>query len=195
MISFKAVRAGTLFFLLVGLSFTTTSAFAFWKEVTVTREVEIAQIGEPIEILITDLSDGNDGLYLVPKGYAIAVGDVERIELHYDIGVSRELLNQVILRITTDDILIGDDDTYSHLVKITVMGTEDGIDLELFNDTITITVIVELLEPIDMDEAIAKGLDIELVNVEDSVRAYEEIKGKTISFVMGFELVKKEAIE
>ena len=195
MISFKAVRAGTLLFLLIGFSFTSTSALAFWKEVTVTNEVEVVTIGEPVEIIITDLSEGIESLRLVPEGYAIAVGDVEMIELHYDIGVSRELLNQVILRITTSDVLIGGEDTYSHLVKITVMGGEGGIDLDLFNDTITITIVIELLEPIDMDEAISKGLDIELVNVEDAEMAYEEITGQDISFVLGLELIKKEIIE
>lgn len=195
MISFKAVRAGTFLFLLIGLSFTTTSALAFWKEVTVTNEVEVITIGEPVEIIITDFSEGIESFRLVPVGYAIAVGDVEMIELHYNIGVSRELLNEVILRISTGDILIGGVDTYSHLVKITVMGEEGGIDLDLFNDTITIIVVVELLEPIDMDEAIALGLDIDLVNVDDSVLAFNEIRGKNISFVLGFELIKKEVIE
>ena len=195
MISFKAVRTGTLLFLIVGLAFTTTSAFAFWKEVTVTNEIEVVTIGEPVKILVTDLNDGNKDLRLVPLGYAIAVGDVEKVIMTYDIGVSRELLNQVILRITVNDILIGDDDTYSHLVKVSVLGEEGGIDLDLFNDTITITIIVELLEPIDMDESISEGLDIELVNVEDSLLAYEEMNGKTISFVLGLELIKKEVIE
>ena len=195
MISFKVVRASTLFFLLIGLSFTTTSALAFWKEVTVTNEVEVMTIGEPVEILIADLSDGHEDLRLVPLGYAMTVGDVEMIELSFDIGVSRELLNEVILRITVDEILIDNDDTYSHLVKVSVMGEEGGIDMNLFNDTVTITIIVELLEPIDMDEAILEGLDIELVNVDDAVLAFEEIKGKTISFTMGFELVKKEEIQ
>ncbi len=195
MLSFKAVRTGTLLFLLVGLTFTTTSAFAFWSEVTVTNEVEVATIGSPVEILVTDLTAGNSNLSLVPAGYAVAVGDVEQIEIRYDIGVSKELLSQVTLRITVDDILIDGLDTYSHLVKILVMGEEDGIDLDLYNDTITITIIVELLEPIDLDEAISNGLDIELVNVDDAILAFDEINGKTISFVLGLELIPKEEIE
>jgi len=195
MISFKSVRVGTLLLLVVGLAFTMTSAFAFWKEVTITSEVEVITIGDPIEILITDLNINNGTLSLVPVGYAIAVGDVEKIELYYDIGVSKELLNQVILQITVNDILIDDDDLYSHLVKVTVMGSEGGADLDLFNDTIRVTVIVELLEPIDMDEAISRGLNIDLVNVNNSIQAFEDLKGKTISFTLGFELMKKEVIE
>ncbi len=195
MISFKSVRMGTLLLLVIGLSFTMTSAFAFWKEVTVTNEVDVITIGDPLEILVTDLNIDTGALSLVPVGYAVAVGDVEKIELDYDIGVSKELLNQVILRITVNDILIDDDDMYSHLVKVTVMGNENGTDLDLFNDTIRIIVIVELLEPIDMDEAISRGLNIDLVNVNNSITAYEDLVGKTINFTLGFELVKKEVIE
>ncbi len=195
MISFKSVRIGTLLLLVVGLTFTMTSAFAFWKEVTVTDEVEVITIGNPVQLLITDLNIDNGNLNLVPAGYAVAVGDVEKVELHYDVGVSKELLNQVTLRITVNDLLIDGDDTYSHLVKVTVMGSENGADLDLFNDTIRIIVIVELLEPIDMDEAISRGLNIDLVNVNNSIQTYEDLIGKTISFTLGFELVKKEAIE
>ncbi len=195
MISFKSVRVGTLLLLVIGLSFTMTSALAFWKEVTVTSEVEVITIGDPVEILVTDLNIDSGAISLVPAGYAIAVGDVEKIELYYDIGVSKELLNQVILRITVNDLLIDGDDTYSHLVRVTVMGSEGGADLDLFNDTIRITVIVELLEPIDMDEAISRGLNIDLVNVDDSIQAYEDLSGKTISFTLGFELINKEVIE
>ena len=194
MISFKATQTGTLLLLLIGLSFTITSALAFWKEVTVTNEVEVATIGNPVEIIIADISEGNEER-LVPIGFAISVGDVESVELQYTVGVSRELLNEVILRISVNDILIDGDDTYSHLVKISVMGEEGGIDLDLFNDTITITIVVELLEPIDLTEAISEGLDLELVNVENAVIAYEVINGKDISCVLGFELIKKEITE
>ena len=194
MFSFRTVRTGTLLFLLIGFSFTTTSALAFWQEVTVTNEVEVTTIGSPVEILVTDLNLGDETIRLVPKGYAISVGDVERIELYYDIGVSRELLNQVDLHITINDILIDGLDTYGHLVKVSVMGIEGGTVLDLYNDTITITITVELLEPIDMAEAINEGLDLELVNVDDAILAFEEIKGKQISFILELELKNKEVI-
>ena len=195
MISFKAARIGTLVFLIVGFSFTMTSAFAFWREVTVTTEVEITTIGSPIEILVTDLSVSNDGLRLVPKGYAIAVGDVERIELYYNIGVSRELLNEVTLQVSINDILINNDDTYSQLVSIEVMGQEDGAELDLFNDIIMITIVVVLIEPIDLEEATAEGLDLSLVNVDDSLLAFETIRGQDISFTIELELIQKAVTE
>ncbi|KFZ27189.1 MAG: hypothetical protein KQ78_00648 [Candidatus Izimaplasma bacterium HR2] len=195
MISFKAARIGTLIFLIVGFVFTMTSAFAFWREVTVTTEVEITTIGSPIEILVTDLSVSNDGLRLVPKGYAIAVGDVERIEFYYNIGVSRELLNEVTLQVSINDILINNDDTYSQLVSIEVMGEANGADLDLFNDIIMITIVVELLEPIDLEEATAEGLDLNLVNVDNAIEAFEAIKGQDITFAIRLELIQKAVTE
>jgi hypothetical protein len=179
----------------VGLAFTVTSAFAFWREVTVKTEVEIVTLGSPIEILVTDLNQLNDDLRLVPKGYAMAVGDVELIELSYDIGVSRELLNQVTLQVLIEDILIDGNDTYSHLVKIEVMGEEGGVELDLYNETITITIIVEILEPIDLEEALEDGLDLDLVNVENSVEANDSIQGKNITFAIALELKQKEVTE
>lgn len=195
MISFKTARRSTILFLIVGLAFTVTSAFAFWREVTVTTEVEIITLGTPIEILVTDLNQINADLRLVPSGYAMAVGDVELIELSYDIGVSRELLNEVTLQVLINDILIDGSDTYSHLVKIQVMGEEGGVELDLYNDTITITIVVEILEPIDLEEATIEGLDINLVNVENAIEAYETIQGKNISFAIALELIQKEVTE
>lgn len=191
MLGRRTVTLAALSFLFVGFMFTSSSALAYWRDVTVSKEVEIVTIGEPIEIIVTDINDGNGSLRLVPAGYAISVGDVEEIELQYEISVSRELLNTVDLYITTYDILINDLDTYSHLVDISIMGFEDQVVLDLYNDTITITVLIRLIEPIDADEALEKGLDPSMVNVDDSVLAYEEIKGQIISFVLGFELQTK----
>lgn len=195
MISFKAARTGTLLFLIVGLSFTMTSALAFWREVNVTTEVEVTTIGSPVDIVINDLNDGNDTYKLVPIGRALSVGDVERIELYYNVGVSRDLLNEVTLNVTINDILIDYDGTYSHLVKITVLGQENGAEVDLFNDVITITVVIELLEPFDLDEVLSKEMDLDLVNVDNAIEAYEAINGKNISFIIGLELIKKEETE
>lgn len=195
MISFKTARTGTLIFLIVGLSFTMASALAFWREVNVTTQVEIVTIGSPIEIIISDISNGNEDLRLVPIGKALSVGDVERIELYYTVGVSRELLNEVTLRVSINDVLINDDATYKDLVSIRVMGQEDGIDLDLYNNVITISIVVELLEPIDLEEATSKGLNIDLVNVQNAIDAYEAINGQNISFIIGLELIKKEVTE
>jgi len=176
---------------MIGFLFTSTSAFAYWREVTVTKDVEIVTIGVPIEILVNDINEDLTDIQLVPEGYMIAVGDVEYVEFQYEIGVSRELLTTVDLHVSAVNVLIGDDDTYSHLVDIDIMGFGKDATLDLYNDEITITVTVRLLEPIDEAEAIEYGLELSRVNVEDSVLAYETIQGQTITFSLQMMLEAK----
>ena len=191
MLNRRVIQLATLSFLMIGFLFTSSSAFAYWREVTVTRDVELVTIGEPIEIIINDINNGITELRLVPEGYALAVNDVEFIELQYEVGVSRELLNTVDLIINIENLLINESDEYSHLVDIEINGFEDQAILDLYNDDIIVTITVRITEPIDMDEAIEKGLNTELVNVEDSVQAYEDIKGQIITFTLTMELQTK----
>lgn len=194
MLGKKTFQISILLLLLIGFVVTSSSALAFWRELTVPKEVEVISIGEPVELIITDLSTNEESNQLVPEGYAISVGEVEEITLEYSVGVSRELLNSVDLYVNVESILIGDLDTYSHLINIDLLGNGDNVVLDLYNDTITITVTVSLIEPIDEAEAIERGLDLELVNVEDSELAFNQIKGQNISFVLGFELRNKEQL-
>lgn len=193
-LSRRTIQLATLSFLVVGFLFTSSSAFAYWREVTVTRDVEIVTIGEPIEIVVTDVNQGTNDTQLVPQGYVIAVGDVEVVEFQYEIGVSRELLSTVNLHISVIDILIDDDDTYSHLVDIDILGFGEEAIIDLYNDVVTVIVTIRLIEPIDANEALTLGLDPSSVNVEDSVLAYESIKGQTISFSLQFELEQIQEI-
>jgi hypothetical protein len=194
-LSRRTIQLATLGFLFIGFLFTTTSAFAYWQEVTVTRDVEIVRIGEPVQILVTDINENLDGVNLVPEGYMIAVGDVEQVQFQYEVGVSRELLTTVLLHVSTVDVLINNDDTYSHLVDIDIMGFGNSATLDLYNETITITITVRLIEPIDAAEAIERGLDASLVNVEDSVLAYETIRGQTITFALEFLLEATQELD
>jgi hypothetical protein len=188
----RKLQLAIVLFLFIGLLLTTTSAFSYWREVTVSNDVEIITIGEPIDLLVTDLNTDPNTSRLVPSGYALYVGDVESQTLTYQVGVSRDLLNTVNLLISKGTVLIGGDATYGHLIQLDIMGMGESATIDLFNDVVTITVVVTLLEPIDEAEAIEKGLDLSLVNVEDSVAAYNAIKGQTVSFELLFELANKE---
>jgi hypothetical protein len=194
-LSRRTIQLVTLGFLFIGFLFTTTSALAYWQEVTVTRDVEIVRIGEPVQILVNDINDDLSDVNLVPEGYMIAVGDVEQVQFQYEVGVSRELLTTVLLHVSTVDVLINNDDTYSHLVDIDIMGFGNSATLDLYNETITITITVRLIEPIDAEEAIERGLDASLVNVEDSVLAYETIRGQTITFALEFLLEATQELD
>ena len=190
----RNLKIATILFFMIGVFFTSTSAFSYWREVTVTRDVELVQIGEPVQILIDDLNQNEELKQLVPFGYVYSTDQADLIVLEYEIGVSKELLNVVDLYINVENILIDGLDTYSHLVDIKIMNQDGQVVLDLYNSTITVTVEVTLIEPIDLQEAIELGLDLELVNVEDSVLAFESIKGKDITFTLNFELQTKDVV-
>lgn len=188
----RNIQLKLVFVLLIGFVFTTTSAFSYWREVTVSNDVEIISIGEPVEIIVTDLNSSPETMRLVPSGYVMQIDDVEYVTLTYQVGVSKELLNTVDLVITTQNVLINDDSTYAHLIDIDIMDMGDVAVLDIFNDSITITVVIRLIEPIDAQEANELGLDPSLVNVEDSIEAYNAIQGQRVSFQLLFELQNKE---
>ncbi len=192
MISSRLVKPVTLLFLLVGFAFTSTSALSYWKEVTVPLDIELVTIGEPVEVVIEDLNKDREIKYLVPSGYILTTDETDQIVLEYEVGVSKELLNVVDLHINVEDILVDGDSIYSHLVNITVMGSSDEVILDLYNSTILITIVIQLEEPIDLEEANERNLDINLVNVQDSVQAYEDLFGKDIMFTLSFKLQTKE---
>ncbi|MFP4479204.1 MAG: hypothetical protein ACLFPM_07200 [Candidatus Izemoplasmatales bacterium] len=179
-------------FLFVGFVFTTTSALSYWQEVTLSNDVEIINLGEPVEIIVTDLNSSTEEVTLVPDGYAMEVNDVEFVTLTYEVGVSEELLDEVNLVISSYDVLINEDDTYGHLIDIDILEMGDQATIDLFNDTVTVTIVVRLIEPIDEEEANELGLDQSRVNVDDSVAAYNAIKGQNVSFQLLFELKNKE---
>lgn len=188
----KKIQIAIIVFLFIGFIFTTSSAFSYWQEVTVSNDVEIIDIGEPVEIVVTDLNTSPETVSLVPNGYVMQINDVEYVTLTYQVGVSEELLSTVNLIISKNNVLINGDSTYSHLIDIDIMGMGDEATVDLFNNTITITVVVRLIEPIDSQEANDLGLDPSLVNVADSVAAYNAIKGQNVSFQLLFELENKE---
>jgi hypothetical protein len=119
------------------------------------------------------------------------VGDVDEIELFYNVSVTRELLNTVDLYILVSNVTIGGSDMYEQLVDIDVNNTDRETTMDIFNDTVTVRVLVQLIEPIDEAEALRLGLDFSRVNVEDGNAAYNAIKGQDISFTVRFELRNK----
>ena len=193
MLSAKVVQIAVIMFLLVSLSFTTTAAFAYWRDVTVTTPVDVAVIGEGGELVVTDLNSSLEG-QLVPEGRAYFVGDVDVVMMSYQVSVTRDLINEMDLVVRAHSILINDLDTYSHLIEIKIGDdVTEGV-FAMFNEVVTITISIRLIEPIDEAEAIEKGFDLDRVNIEDSKEAYNQIKGQSISFALSFELRSKSEV-
>jgi hypothetical protein len=96
----------------------------------------------------------------------------------------------VNLIVEASSILIGGSSDYAHLVEITINGTQDLHINELFNSAVEVVVVVKLIEPLDESEVD----DPEDANVEDSVAAYEAIKGQDLSFTLSFSVEPKEEV-
>jgi hypothetical protein len=187
----KKIQFGILGLLIIGFVFTVSSAFAYWQEVTVSNTVDVVVIREGAELIVDDLNNELDDKRLVPQGYRMFTNDVDEVEFTYNAGISRELINSVNLHISATNITIGGEETYAQLVDINILNQGDKAQTDLFNDTVSITIVVRLIEPIDEAEAVQKDLDTSRVNVEDSKEAYESIKGEVIEFTLEFSLSSK----
>lgn len=193
MSSGKTMQLGILALFIIGFSLSVSFAFAFWQDTTVTNTVDVIVVREGIALEITDLNQQLAERQLVPQGHQMFVGDVEVVTLSYNVGISRELINAVNLHIFAENITIAGDDTYAHLVDINIMTQGDAAMVDLFNETITITLTVRLYEPIDEQEAMVKNLDPDVINVTNGQAAYQAIAGQDIVFNLRFELSNKTA--
>ena len=176
--------------ILIGFAFTFTSAVAYWSTEVNTSNVEVEVSDQAANLQIIDLNTEVDG-WLVPVGYDFFVGEVTEVELRYEVSLDKELIRTINLIVEKIEVSIGGETTYAHLVEVVIGGEEDMKVYDLYNDKVTVVVKVRLQEPIDADEALEKGLSSDVVNVEDSISAYESIKGQEIKIVIGFRVETK----
>jgi predicted ribosomally synthesized peptide with SipW-like signal peptide len=180
---FKSIRLIIAVFLLVGLGFTSTAAYAYWTDVSNVSNVVIEFDPEDPNLIVEATHSEFTGK-LVPIGFVYFEGEVDEVVFTYDVRIDKELVRSMNLVVDAIDISIGELEEYEHLVQIQINGGDRSHVNELYNSTVTITVIVRLLEPIDQQEAADRGLDT--FNVEDSREAAQAIKGETISFTLRF---------
>jgi hypothetical protein len=126
----------------------------------------------------------------VPEGKAFFIGQYEEASFTYSVSVDKELVKSVNLIVEASDILIGGSSEYAHIVEIMINGTQDLHINELFNSAVEVVVVVKLIEPLDESEVD----DPNDANVEDSVAAYEAIKGQDLSFTLSFSVEPKEEV-
>ena len=176
--------------LMIALGFTSTAAFAYWNDVSTLSNLVIEFQGEDVNLVVQETSQAFEGK-LVPEGYIYFEGEVDQVVFQYDVNVDKTLVNSMNLVIEAIDVKIGGLEDYEYLVDIQIGTGDRYLVNELFNSTVTVTITVRLLEPIDAQEAIDRGLSEDLVNVDDSVSAFEAINGATISFTISFRVEPK----
>lgn len=181
----KYVPIIIILMLLTALGFTSSAAFAYWQDVSKVGNVVI-RFGSPDANLEYEIVHDEFEGELVPEGYVFYEGETDSIVFEYDVWLDRTLVQLMDLSVIASDLKIGDSTEYNHLIDITINGSQMSYSGELFNDRVRVQVTVRLIEPIDLEEATNRGLDLSLVNVEDSQQAFEDIKGETISFKISF---------
>jgi len=176
---------------LLGFAFTFTSAVAYWSTELDTTNVQIEVSDEVAHLEVLDMNSEVTG-WLVPEGFDHFAGEVTEVIFRYQVSLDKELIRTINLIVESMEVTIGGETTYAHLVDIDIGGEKDLKIYDLYNDSVTVVIKVRLIEPIDALEAASKGIDTSKINVEDSVSAYESIKGQKIEITLGFRIETRQ---
>ncbi len=190
----KGIQLMIMLLLAITLGFTSTAVFAYWTNNPVQSNVTIRFTEEEAHLVINQTSNDFIGT-LVPRNYAMFEGEVEQVVFTYEISVDRTLVKEVDLLVEALNVQIGGSTEYSHLVHVNINGVDDKSINDLYNSTLYVTVIITIDEPIDEEEALSEGLDVSLINVVDSVAAYEAVHNQEISFDLKFTVEPKPELE
>lgn len=156
------LRTSLVVALILALIGLTASSFAYWDRLTTEDKDNTVIIGEGAELKVTKKVTVTGGI-LIPKTAVLGVGEVYEVVLEYDVKLSKEAQEDLVLNVEASNVLIGGDDTYSDLVNIEITG-----DFFVNASGTKITVTVTLTEPTTSE-------------------IYEAIFGKTITFDLTFQ--------
>lgn len=155
------LRTSLVVALILALIGLTASSFAYWDRLTTEDKDNTVIIGEGAELKVTKKVTVTGAL--IPKTAVLGVGEVYEVVLEYDVKLSKEAQEDLVLNVEASNVLIGGDDTYSDLVNIEITG-----DFFVNASGTKITVTVTLTEPTTSE-------------------IYEAIFGKTITFDLTFQ--------
>jgi len=155
------LRTSLVVALILALIGLTASSFAYWDRLTTEDKDNTVIIGEGAELKVTKNVTVTGAL--IPKTAVLGVGEVYEVVLEYDVKLSKEAQEDLVLNVEASNVLIGGDDTYSDLVNIEITG-----DFFVNASGTKITVTVTLTEPTTSE-------------------IYEAIFGKTITFDLTFQ--------
>ncbi len=140
-----------------------TIAFAWWDNLSQTDDQTLL-IGQGVTLEVDTVVTVPEGKVLVPKGIVTKVGDVDLIELTYNVKLDYEVIENLDLSVTAKNILIGESDKNSDLVDIDIVLSQDQVNSE--------DVLVKVYISLNMPESEAQ---------------YKEIINQKITFTLNFE--------
>jgi len=155
------LRTSLVVALILALIGLTASSFAYWDRLTTEDKDNTVIIGEGAELKVTKNVTVTGAL--IPKTAVLGVGEVYEVVLEYDVKLSKEAQEDLVLNVEASNVLIGGDGTYSDLVNIEITGN-----FYVNASGTKITVTVTLTEPTTSE-------------------IYEAIYGKTITFDLTFQ--------
>ena len=104
-----------LFLLIIGFAFTLTSFNMFNDEKVVSANQ--LNLNNKEEIVLNQLVTNDSSKRLVPVGTILGVDDINEVVMEYEVLVNK---NDVELIVQVDNVLIGNEDSYSHLINIEI---------------------------------------------------------------------------
>ena len=146
-----------------------TIAFAWWDNLSQTDEQTLL-IGQGVTLEVDAVVTAPEGKVLVPKGIVMKVGDVDLVELTYNVKLDYEVIEDLDLSVIAKNILIGDSDKNSDLDNIDIVLNQEQVNSE--------DVFVKVYISLDMPESEAQ---------------YNEIINQKITFTLDFEANQRTA--
>jgi len=140
------------------------TTYSYWDNLTQEESNNSIVLGSGVDIVVKTVEVAFPlGKTLIPQGMIKGINDIDEIELQYEVKLSKKVLEALTLEISTNNIIIGGSSTYSSLVGIEILQSNNNIN----DDIIYVSVFVSLNSPQDSD-------------------AYQNIIGMTIMFDLKF---------
>ncbi|QWB95842.1 hypothetical protein KHQ89_08000 [Mycoplasmatota bacterium] len=139
----KGIQLIIVLLLAVTLGFTSTAAFAYWTNTSVQSNVTIEFTEEDASLIVNQTNEDFEGM-LVPQNYVWFAGEVDEVVFTYEVNIDKTLVTQVNLIVESINVMVGGSSAYSDLINVTINGTEDISENDLYNSKVFITVVVTI---------------------------------------------------
>jgi hypothetical protein len=136
----KVMKTGLIVFLVVLMLGLTATSFAYWDQLTQTKEDPIVNIGEGKKVVVSETVN-NTTEKLIPVGAIEGIDEVYAIELNYTVNLDKEAATALTLTVEASEVKIGGETTFADKVIITI--TPSTTTLNNIPTTVKVTVTLD----------------------------------------------------